>query len=97
MPTFTINLETANLEAANLNIVRAIAYHLDVRSHEGQIVQNTRIGGTWGAEERLPIPGEIASDQPFTLKIAIEQTIVVSLNGQVLSRYAHRWPSAEIN
>lgn len=86
-PTFTINLR----------IDSNIAYHFDVRSHQKQVVQNTCITGGWGAEEHLPIPVEFTSSQPFTLRIAVEQTLVVYLNGQILSRYAHRLTPTQIN
>jgi len=90
-PTFTINLRIDPSSASN------IAYHFDVRSHQGQIVQNTCITGKWGTEERLPIPVEFTAGQPFTLRIAVAETVVVDLNEQVLNRYAHRLPAAQIN
>ncbi|WP_206602861.1 DUF1963 domain-containing protein [Leptolyngbya ohadii] len=92
--TATCNQATFTI---NLRIGSNIAYHFDVRSHQGQVVQNTCITGGWGAEERLPIPAEFISDQPFTLRITVEQTLVIYLNGQVLSRYAHRLPPTQIS
>jgi len=87
IPTFTINLRISS----------NIAYHFDVRSQQRQIVQNTCINGGWGSEERLPIPAEFTSGQPFILRIAVEETLVVYLNGQVLSRYVHRLLASQIN
>ncbi|MCY7392926.1 MAG: DUF1963 domain-containing protein [Leptolyngbyaceae cyanobacterium CAN_BIN12] len=87
VPTFTINLDVA----------KDIAYHMDVRAYQGQIVQNTCVAGGWGGEERLTIPADLTSGQPFTLKIAVEQTLVVYLNDQVTSRYAHRLPPTQID
>lgn len=87
IPTFTINLRISS----------NIAYHFDIRAQQRQIVQNTCINGSWGSEERLPIPVEFTSGQPFTLRIAVEETLVVYLNGQVLSRYVHRLPASQIN
>lgn len=86
-PTFTINLDVA----------ADIAYHFDVRAAQGQIVQNTCVAGRWGIEERVPIPADLTADQPFTLKIAVEDALVIALNNRVLSRYAHRLPPAQIN
>lgn len=87
LPTFTINLDVA----------ADIAYHFDVRAAQGQIVQNTCVAGQWGIEERLPIPTDFISDQPVTLKIAVEEALVITLNGRVLSRYAHRLPPTQIS
>jgi len=87
VPTFTINLDVA----------KDIAHHMDVRAYQGQIVQNTCVAGGWGGEERLTIPADLTSGQPFTLKIAVEQTLVVYLNDQVISRYAHRLPPTQID
>lgn len=87
IPTFTINL----------CIEPNIAYHFDVRSHQGQIVQNTCINRVWGREERLSIPVELISCQPFVLKIAVEETLVVYLNEQILSQYSHRLPANQIH
>jgi len=87
-PTFTINLDAGS----------DIAYHFDARSSEGRIVQNTCVAGAWGAGgEILSMPPEFVSSQPFTLKIAVEQELVVYLNGRVLTRYAHCLPLTQIN
>jgi len=85
--TFTINLDIAT----------DVAYHFDVRFSQRKIVQNTQVAGIWGAEEHLAIPPDFASGQPFTLKITVEEMIVVSVNGQPLTRYAHRLPPTQIN
>lgn len=87
IPTFTINLR----------IKPNIAYHFDARFHQGQIVQNTCINRGWGREERLPIPVEFTSHQPFVLKIAVEEMLTVYLNGQLLIRYSHRLPASQID
>jgi uncharacterized protein YwqG len=61
-------------------------------------VQNTCVAGAWGAGgEILSMPPEFVSSQPFTLKIAVEQELVVYLNGRVLTRYAHCLPLTQIN
>ncbi len=81
----------------NLDVDPDIAYHFDIRSSQGQIVQNTLVSGVWGTEDRLAIPPDFASNQSFTLKITVEQMLIVYLNDRVLSRYAHRLPPAQIN
>lgn len=81
----------------NLDVAKDIAYHFDVRPNQGRIAQNTCISGGWGSGGWLAIPAEFVSGQLFTLRIAVEQDIVVSLNGRVLDRYAHRLPPAQID
>lgn len=81
----------------NLNVGNDIAYHMGVRPLQGQVVQNTCVAGGWGLEENRPIPAEFLSDQPFTLRVALEQTVVVFLNGQVFSRFAHRLPATQMD
>jgi uncharacterized protein YwqG/predicted DNA-binding WGR domain protein len=81
----------------NLGVGNDIAYHMGVRPLQGQVVQNTCVAGGWGLEENRPIPAEFLSDQPFTLRVALEQTVVVSLNGEVFSRFAHRLPATQID
>jgi uncharacterized protein YwqG/predicted DNA-binding WGR domain protein len=81
----------------NLDALNDIAYHLGIRFFQGQAIQNAQVTGGWGVEENLPIPPEFVSGQPFTLRIALEQTLVIYLNGRVFSRFAHRLPPAQID
>jgi predicted DNA-binding WGR domain protein len=81
----------------NLMAGENFAYHFNPRSHEGQIVQNTKVGN-WGQEERLPFPQEMASGKKFTVKIVVQETqLAVYLNDTFLSHYRHRIPPAEID
>ena len=74
----------------NLDAGKDIAFHFDVRPNQRQIAHSTCISGQWGAGNSLTLPPEFTSGVQFTLRIAIEQDIVISLNDRVLDRYTHR-------
>lgn len=74
----------------NLMAGEDFAYHFNPRPAEGQIVQNTHIG-YWGAEERLPLPQQMAFGREFELAISIQETgLAVYLNRNFLCHYCHR-------
>lgn len=50
-----------------------IAFHLNPRVGEGQVVMNCCMGGGWGEEEREDIPSPIANREPFEVKVVVKK------------------------
>lgn len=50
-----------------------IAFHLNPRVGEGQVVMNCCMGGDWGEEEREDIPSPLANREPFEVKVVVKR------------------------
>lgn len=50
-----------------------IAFHLNPRVGEGQVVMNCCMGGDWGEEEREDIPSPLANREPFEVKVIVKR------------------------
>ena len=81
---------TFNLEAANGDIVLHIDYRVDLGDDKYTIVLNTKTGGTWGPEQRVP---EITSTPGILLfwqVCAQEEDFSVSINAKEVATYKYR-------
>lgn len=73
-----------------------IAFHLNPRVGEGQVVMNCCMGGGWGEEEREDIPSPIANREPFEVKVVVKKKkfkvwlLILSFN-KYLQIFIHRF------
>lgn len=81
-----------------------IAFHLNPRVGEGQVVMNCCMGGGWGEEEREDIPSPIANREPFEVKVVVKKKkfkvwLLILLFNKYLQIYIYRfeilWPYRE--
>lgn len=73
-----------------------IAFHLNPRVGEGQVVMNCCMGGGWGEEEREDIPSPIANREPFEVKVVVKKKkfkvwLLIHLFNKYLQIYIHRF------
>ncbi|XP_075330674.1 galectin-4-like [Odontesthes bonariensis] len=77
---------------------RDIAFHMNPRVREGIVVRNSRIGGSWGKEERELSMTPFMEGQYFDMSIRCgNQRFKVFVNGQHLFDFSHRRPFTEID
>ncbi|XP_008587376.1 PREDICTED: galectin-9 [Galeopterus variegatus] len=75
----------------NLNSGNDIAFHLNPRFNENNVVCNTQINGSWGSEERRPQQIPFGRGQAFLVCITCEgHCFKVAVDGQHLFEYYHR-------
>nr|QEF51146.1 galactose-binding lectin [Mimachlamys nobilis] len=68
-----------------------IAFHFNPRVSEGEVVMNTRAGGGWGSEERVPLPSVFGTNDVFEMKIITKKKkFKVVLDGETLYKYKCR-------
>ncbi|XP_060077888.1 galectin-4-like [Ylistrum balloti] len=68
-----------------------IAFHFNPRVDQGEIVMNTRSGGQWGTEEKIPLPKVLGTNDVFDLKIITKKRkFKVVLDGEVLCKFKCR-------
>lgn len=73
-----------------------IAFHLNPRVGEGQVVMNCCMGGGWGEEEREDIPSPIANREPFEVKVVVKKKkfkvwLLIHLFNKYLQIFIHRF------
>ncbi|ODM93555.1 Galectin-4 [Orchesella cincta] len=70
-----------------------VALHINPRFNENLIVRNSRIGSSWGTEERHGPPMPIAREQNFEILILAEaMSLKIAVNGQHFAEFTHRIP-----
>ncbi|KAJ8402183.1 hypothetical protein AAFF_G00370480 [Aldrovandia affinis] len=76
-----------------------IAFHMNPRVLEGQVVRNSCLGGTWGQEERELSHNPFLEGQYFDISVRCgNQRFKVFVNGQHLCDFSHRFqPFSQIN
>lgn len=58
-----------------------IAFHINPRRGEGEMVFNCNMGGGWGEEERVDIPSPFMNNEPFEIKVVTKRNkFKVTLN-----------------
>lgn len=68
-----------------------IAFHLNPRVGEGQVVMNCCMAGDWGEEEREDIPSPLANREPFEVKVVVKRKkFKVYVNGKKCMKFAAR-------
>ncbi|XP_062597630.1 galectin-4-like [Saccostrea cucullata] len=68
-----------------------IALHFNPRRNTGDVVLNSRFGGAWQIEEKVPLPLVFWSNRPFQIKIETKKRkFTISLNGVRLAQYRMR-------
>ncbi|KAK6181409.1 hypothetical protein SNE40_009261 [Patella caerulea] len=68
-----------------------IAFHLNPRRNEGEVIMNSRFGGDWGGEERVPNPPAFLELLPFEVKIIVKSSkFKVYVNGKKFESYKAR-------
>ncbi|XP_062032480.1 galectin-4 [Lepus europaeus] len=71
-----------------------LALHINPRMAEGVVVRNSRLNGSWGAEERKMAHNPFGPGQYFDLSIRCGMDrFKVYANGQHLFDFAHRFPA----
>lgn len=71
-----------------------IVFHMNPRVKEGVVVRNSRIGGTWGTEEREMNFNPFTEGQYFDMSVRCgNQRFKVYVNGQHLFDFFHRFTS----
>ncbi|OWF37600.1 galectin-4-like [Mizuhopecten yessoensis] len=74
-----------------------IAFHLNPRVDQDEVVMNTRTGGGWGTEERIPLPSVFGTNDVFELKIiSKKKKFKVVLDGETLCKYRCRGEMNEV-
>ncbi|CAL8132574.1 unnamed protein product [Orchesella dallaii] len=85
--SFAINLQTGPGSYDD------VALHVNPRFNEMLIIRNSRIGSSWGTEERHGPPLPIGREQNFEILIMAEATSLnIAVNGQHFSEFNHRIP-----
>ncbi|XP_019900129.1 galectin-6 isoform X1 [Esox lucius] len=73
---------------------RDIAFHMNPRLREKEVVRNSMIGGVWGAEEKQVTLNPFQEGQYFDISIRCgNQRFKVFVNGQHVCDFAHRYPN----
>jgi hypothetical protein len=69
-------------------------FHFNPRVNERQLVMNTHSMGSWGTEERIPLPEDVVnSTQPLIARVRVTSTgYEISFNGVNVHLYRHRLP-----
>lgn len=89
---FHINLQGPEVKKQRHKIeteVTEIPLHFNIRFDENAVVCNTKIFGSWGTEERHPLP--LTSGQEFSIQIFCDvQVFRISVNNKHYCLYEHR-------
>lgn len=89
---FHINLQGPEVKKQRHKIeteVTEIPLHFNVRFEENAVVCNTKIFGSWGSEERHPLP--LVPGQEFSIQIFCDvQVFRISVNNKHYCLYEHR-------
>ncbi|XP_040298793.1 galectin-4 [Bufo bufo] len=85
---FHINFVTVNGD---------IALHFNVRLNERTVVRNSKLGGSWGPEERNMANNPFVPGQYFDISIRTGNgRYKIYVNGQSFCQYAHRFPALQM-
>uniref|UniRef100_A0A1Q3FNQ5 Galectin n=1 Tax=Culex tarsalis TaxID=7177 RepID=A0A1Q3FNQ5_CULTA len=78
-------------------------FHFSIRFHDDIIIRNSKVGGSWGSEERednlneLTAPNPVSPGEIFRLYILVgDDRFHVAINGHPYCTYGYRGPLADI-